>query len=60
MMDKYCRLCGDKIEVWEGSIDGMHEQCYTQVESKIESRLMDDTKGDIAVIIDGRRERNGR
>jgi hypothetical protein len=53
---KYCRLCGELIDYGEDMVDGMHEQCYDQVSSQVEHKLMEEYDEDVAVVIDLRRK----
>ena len=57
MKESYCRKCGKLIEMHEGMFDGMHEECYMQLESRIEEELIRQDSGrNIGVVIDMRGE----
>jgi len=55
----YCRKCGDEILPEDGMFDGMHEQCYMQLQGRIEEELIKRDSGrNIGIVIDMREENN--
>jgi len=48
-----CRKCGEEIKPHEAMIDGIHEQCYMELEGRIEEELIRHD-GEIGAIMDMR------
>jgi len=52
-MRNHCHKCGEEILPSEAMIDGMHEQCYDELQGRIEEELIR-RDGQIGAVMDMR------